>query len=142
MSQPRNIDSLVLRRAGSVTLIVGILVIIGFGVFSGGSAAIGATLGTLLVIIFFTVGQLALGNVLRNNPQMALTMALTIYLAKVGVLIIILVLLADTTAFDTKAFALAILVGTLVWTIMEVWVFGSTKVLYVDPVPSNPEGDK
>jgi ATP synthase protein I len=64
---------------------------------------------------------------------MALTMALTIYLLKIGVLLVILVLFADTTAFDTKAFALAILICTLVWTVMEVWIFGTTKVLYVEP---------
>jgi ATP synthase protein I len=94
---------------------------------------LGAFLGTALVIVFFSVGQFALGSVLRNNPQMALTMALTIYLLKIGVLLVILVLFADTTAFDTKTFALAILICTLVWTVMEVWIFGTTKVLYVEP---------
>jgi len=71
--------------------------------------------------------------VLRNNPQMALTMALTLYLIKIGALMVILVLLADTTAFNTKAFAIAILVCTLTWTVLEVWIFSTTKVLYVDP---------
>jgi|LauGreSuBDMM15SN_2_FD.fasta_scaffold167009_2 ATP synthase protein I len=134
----RSIDSLVLLRAGVVTAVAGVVVVIIAAVLSGGSAALGAFLGTALVIVFFSVGQFALGSVLRNNPQMALTMALTIYLVKIGVLLLILVLFADTTAFDTKTFALAILVCTLVWTVMEVWIFGTTKVLYVEP---NSMGD-
>jgi ATP synthase protein I len=129
----RSIDSLVLLRAGIGTAVAGVIVVIISAVMSGGSAALGAFLGTALVIVFFSVGQFALGSVLRNNPQMALTMALTIYLVKIGVLLVILVLFADTTAFDTKTFALAILICTLVWTVMEVWIFGTTKVLYVEP---------
>lgn len=133
----RSIDSLVLLRAGVVTAVAGVIVVIIAAVMSGGSAALGAFLGTVLVIVFFSVGQFALGSVLRNNPQMALTMALTIYLVKIGVLLLILVLFADTTAFDTKTFALAILVCTLVWTVMEVWIFGTTKVLYVEPISTD-----
>ena len=135
MRGARSIDALVLIRAGVVTAVAGVIVVIISALMSGGSAALGAIFGTALVIVFFSAGQFALGSVLRNNPQMALTMALTIYLVKIGVLLVILVLFADTTAFDTKTFALAILVCTLVWTVMEVWIFGTTKVLYVEPNP-------
>lgn len=134
MPKARSIDSLVLIRAGLGTAVAGVIVVIIAGVVSGGSAALGAILGTALVIVFFSVGQFALGSVLRNNPQMALTMAMTIYLVKIGVLLVILVLFADTTAFNTKSFALAILICTLVWTVIEVWIFGTTKVLYVEPL--------
>ncbi len=133
MPRARSIDSLVLLRAGIGTAGVGVIVVIIAAVVSGGSAALGAALGTSLVIVFFSVGQFALGTVLRTNPQMALTMAMTIYLVKIGVLLVILVLFADTTAFNTKSFALAILICTLVWTVIEVWIFGTTKVLYVEP---------
>jgi ATP synthase protein I len=129
----RSIDSLVLRRAGLGTAVTGVIVVIVAGWVAGGSAALGAVLGTVLVAAFFSIGQFALGTVLRNNPQMALTMALTLYLIKIGALMVILVLLADTTAFNTKAFAIAILVCTLTWTVLEVWIFSTTKVLYVDP---------
>ncbi len=136
MSGVRSIDSLVLLRAGLGTAVAGAIVVMLASIFSGSSAALGAILGTALVVAFFSVGQFALGAVLRNNPQIALTMALTIYLVKIGVLLVILVLFADTTAFNTKTFALAILTCTLVWTVMEVWIFGTTKVLYVEPLPA------
>jgi ATP synthase protein I len=142
MSQPRSIDALVLRRAGIGTLVAGGIVVAISAAIAGSSGALGATLGTLLVIAFFSVGQFVLGAVLKSNPQMALTMALTLYLVKVGVLLLIIVLFADTTLFDTKTFAAAILTGTLVWTMLEVWIFGTTKVLYVEPESSSNRGEK
>lgn len=145
MPKERTIDALVLRRAGVGAVVAGGVVVVISSWVGGSSAAIGAVLGTALVVVFFSVGQVALGAVLRSNPQMALTMALTLYLVKIGVLLLIIVLFADTTAFDTKAFAAAILTGTLVWTLLEVWIFGTTKVLYVDPAsgaPATSEGER
>ena len=88
---------------------------------------------TVLVLVFFSVGQFVLGSVLKSNPQMAMTVALTIYLVKIGVLFVLIIAFADTTAFDTRVFAGTIVAGTLTWTVAEVWVFARTKVLYVDP---------
>jgi ATP synthase protein I len=141
MSQARGIDALVLRRAGLGTVVAGVIVVVISGLVAGSSGAIGAILGTILVIAFFSVGQFVLGAVLKSNPQMALTMALTLYLVKVGFLLLIIVLFADTTLFDTKTFAAAILTGTMVWTVVEVWIFGTTKVLYVEP-ESSQNGDR
>jgi ATP synthase protein I len=136
MSEARSIDTLVLRRAGLGTAVAGVVVVVISGIVAGSSGAVGAILGTILVIVFFSVGQFVLGAVLKSNPHMALTMALTLYLVKVGVLLLIIILFADTTLFDTKTFAAAILTGTMVWTVVEVWIFGTSKVLYVDPESS------
>lgn len=141
MSQARSIDALVLRRAGLGTVVAGVVVVIISAIVAGSSGAVGAILGTILVVVFFSVGQFVLGAVLKSNPQMALTMALTLYLVKVGILLLIIILFADTTLFNTKTFAAAILTGTLVWTVVEVWIFGTTKVLYVEP-ESSLDGDR
>lgn len=142
MSEARSIDSLVLRRAGLGTAVAGVIVVVISGIVAGSSGAVGAILGTILVIVFFSVGQFVLGAVLKSNPQMALTMALTLYLVKVGVLLLIIILFADTTLFNTKTFAAAILTGTLVWTVVEVWIFGTSKVLYVEPESSRDSQTK
>ena len=136
MPEAPSIDTLVLRRAGLGTAVAGVVVVVISGIVAGSSGAVGAILGTILVIVFFSVGQFVLGAVLKSNPHMALTMALTLYLVKVGVLLLIIILFADTTLFDTKTFAAAILTGTMVWTVAEVWIFGTSKVLYVDPESS------
>lgn len=86
-----------------------------------------------IVLIFFTIGQIALDAVLRKNPTLAMTVAMLLYLVKIGVLFILLLVFKDTTSFDTKVFAATILVETLVWTGSEVWAFATAKVFYVTP---------
>ncbi len=123
----------VLRTAGILAAAVGIVAIILGGIFDGSSGLIGAVFATALVLVFFTVGQLVIAGVLKNAPEMAMTVALLTYLLKIGVLFVIIILFADTTAFNTKVFALTVVGCTIAWTVGEVWVYGKTKVLYVDP---------
>ena len=135
-----SIDRLVLRVAIPVTVAVGVVAaIIGALVAADpGKALLGSAIGTLIVVAFFTVGQLIVGAVLRSNPEMATTVALMVYLVKIGVLLLFIILFQGTTAFDTKVFALTVVACTLAWTIAEVWVFARTKVLYVDPGGPRP----
>ena len=135
-----SIDRLVLRVSIPVTAVVGALAaLIAFLVTSDpGKGVLGAIIGTAIVIVFFTVGQLVVGAVLRSNPQMAMTVALMVYLLKIGALLVFIVLFQGTTAFDTRAMALTVLVCTLTWTAAELWVFTRTKVLYVDPSQGGP----
>lgn len=122
-----------LRTAGIVAVIVGaIATVIGY-LIAGGAGALGAVIATVIVIVFFSAGQMFLGRVLRNNPQMAMTAALMIYLVKIGVLFILILIFSDTTLFDTKVFATTVVACTIAWTVAEVWVFSRTKVLYVEP---------
>ncbi len=115
------------------TAIAGVIVTIAASVLKGTPGMIGAAFGAAIVVIFFTIGQVLLNRVLRTNPTMAMTVALTMYLVKIAVLFGLLLVFKNTTAFDTKVFALSVLVCTLVWTGAEVWAFGSEKVLYVEP---------
>lgn len=135
-----SIDRLVLRVSIPVTVAVGVVAaVIGALVAADpGKALLGAAIGTVIVVAFFTVGQVVVGAVLRTAPQMAMSVALMVYLVKIGVLFIFIILFQGTTAFDTKVFALTIVACTLAWTVAEVWIFARTKVLYVDPQQERP----
>ena len=128
-----SIDGLVLRRAGLSAGIIGVAAIVVGLLARGAQGAVGALVATILVLVFFSVGQVILGAVLRSNPQMAMTVALMTYLVKIGVLFVFIILFAETTMFDTKVFAATVVACTIAWTVAEVWVFAVTKVLYVDP---------
>ena len=136
-----SIDRLVLRVSIPVTVAVGIVAaVIGALVAADpGKALLGAAIGTVIVVAFFTVGQVVVGAVLRTAPQMAMSVALMVYLVKIGVLFIFIILFQGTTAFDTKVFALTIVACTLAWTVAEVWIFARTKVLYVDTQQERPQ---
>jgi ATP synthase protein I len=135
-----SIDSLVLRRAGLVTLLVGVVGTVIGGIVAGSEGVIAGVLGTVIVLVFFSVGQVVLGSVLKNNPQNAMMVAMTLYLVKIGVLLVLLLVLQDATFFAPKVFAAVIVACTLAWTFMEVWIFSRTQVLYVDPAGSTTSG--
>ena len=128
-----SIDSLMLRRAGVATLVVGVVGTVIGTVLEGSKGLIAGALGTIIVLVFFSVGQVVLGAVLKNNPQNAMLVAMTLYLVKIGVLLGLLLLLQDATFFAPKVFAAVIVACTLAWTFVEVWIFSRTKVLYVEP---------
>ena len=130
---PATIDALVLKRAGLLTVLVGAVITVFAAFISGSAGIIGAIFATVVVVVFFSAGQLTLGKVLRTNPELAMSVALVIYLAKIGILFVLIILFSDTTLFDTKVFAMTVVLCTLVWTAAEVWIFARTKVLYVDP---------
>ena len=129
----REVDRLILIRAGGLTLAVGIAACVISMLTIGFPGLIGAAFASLIVLVFFAVGQWVVGSVLRSNPQMAMTVALMTYLIKIGVLFVLILLFAGTTAFNTKAFAATIVACTIAWTVAEVWVFARTKVFYVEP---------
>ena len=123
----------ILRGAALPTLIAGLGATIVAWFVGGVPAVVGAALGTTIVLGFFLAGQFVLASVLRNNPAMATSMAMLLYLLKIGFLLVLLLLLHGVTAFDTRVFAFTILVCTLVWTAAEAWVLAKSKVLLVTP---------
>lgn len=123
----------IIIKAAVPTAVVGLVLTIASAIAKGTPGLIGAAFGSAIVVIFFTIGQVLLNRVLRTNPTMAMTVALTMYLVKIAVLFGLLLVFKNTTAFDTKVFALSVLVCTLVWTGAEVWAFGTEKVMYVEP---------
>ncbi len=123
----------IIFKAALPTVILGLIITVATGVVMDTKAALGATIGTVLVVVFFTIGQLALDRVIRTNPSMATSMALLIYLLKIGVLFVLLLLFKDTTAFNTKVFAATIMGCTILWLVAEVWAFATAKTLYVEP---------
>ena len=126
-------DVAILRGAAIPAVLVGTLAVVLGSIFAGFKGALGALIGAFIVVIFFAVGQAVLSYILRTNPDMATTFALALYLVKIGLLFGFLILFQDTTAFNTKVFALTVLACTLVWTAAEVIVFSRQKVLYVEP---------
>ena len=137
-----------IRKAAIPTVVAALLAVIVGGIAKGSAGAIGALIGGSIVVIFFTIGQVVLNNVIKKNPSMAMSVAMLMYLVKVAVLFALMLAFKHTSAFDTKVFASTILLCTLVWTGAEMWAFSTGKVLYVDPgtgpefVPPVTETDK
>jgi ATP synthase protein I len=131
-------DAAILRGAAVPTVVAGGVIAIVAWAIGGVDALVGALLGTLVVLGFCGVGLFVILRVRGRNPYALMNAALLTYLAKVLVLAGLLFALKDTTAFDTKAFGWAILVGVLVWTGFEVRAFNRLNVFYVEPADRAP----
>lgn len=135
---------MILRAAAGPTVIVGVVAVVVAGALRGGSGALAAVLGALVVLGFFAVGQYVLGVILERSPESAMTAALGLYLVKVMLLFALIAVFRGFAGFDSRAFALTILACTLTWTCAEVWALGRTKMLVVEPGsgPGRPSDDE
>lgn len=131
-------DVRVLKSAALPTLVVGAVAVIVAFLIAGPKGALGAAVGTLLVGVFFSISVVAVSFAARISPQMMAIAAMVSYLVKVVVIMVMLRAFGDTTAWNSKAFAWSVVIGTIVWTAAEVRAFMKTKMLYVDPEAKVP----
>jgi ATP synthase protein I len=122
-----------LIRPVIATFIAGIAGTVIGGIISGGPGVIAGIMATVVVLLFFGLGQLAVQKVLANNPALGLNAALGVYLGQIIALFLILLLLRDATFFAPKVFAATVAVCALVWTGMIVATLSQRPRAYVEP---------
>lgn len=126
-------DVRLLRGSAVFTVAAGAIAAIAALFAVGGKGVIAAVFATAVVLVFFGIGQIAIGRISRANPLMIMNMALFTYMVQIVLLGVVLFLFKDTKAFDTQVFGLTILGATLVWVASQVWVFTTLKIAYVEP---------
>ncbi len=119
--------------------IAGVIAMVICTALAGGKGLLAATIGTVVVLAFFGGGMAVVARVLRNNPAIAMGVALLTFVVQILFLFILLILLREATFFAPRAFAATILGCTLVWTFAAILVLARTKVLVVEP-GSGPPG--
>ena len=102
-------------------------------IVAGGPGVIAGIMATVVVLLFFGLGQIAVQKVMANNPAMGLNVALGVYLGQIIVLFILLFALRDATFFDPKVFAGTIVACALVWTTLIVVSLSKRPQAYVEP---------
>lgn len=122
-----------LKRPVLGTLTVGVIGTVIGTVVAGTPGLIAGVMATVVVLLFFGLGQLAVQKVLANNPALGLNAALGVYLGQVIVLFIILALLKDATFFSSQVFASVVAVCALVWTGLIVASLTKRPAAYVEP---------
>jgi ATP synthase protein I len=103
------------------------------GVVAGGKGAIGAAVGTLVVIVFMALGMVVLQRTAKKYPSLFQMMGLVLYTAQILLLAIVLALFKHTSLFSTRAFAFALLAAAMVWIAAQARSYLKTKILYVEP---------
>lgn len=119
------------------TAAVGVIAALVGGVVAGGKGALGAAVGALVVILFMGIGLTVLQRTAKSLPDLFQAMGLMLYTAQLLLLFIFVAAFKNTTLFDPKAFALTLVVTTLVWVAAQARAHMKAKLLYVDPEPSS-----
>ncbi|CAM5372359.1 hypothetical protein [Streptomyces tanashiensis] len=132
-------DARILLHTAVPTAAVGAVATVISGVVAGGKGAIGAVVGTLVVLLFMGIGQLVLQRTAKSLPHLFQAMGLMLYTAQLLVLFIFLALLKNTTLFDFKAFAFTLLATTVVWVAAQARAYMKAKITYIDPGNSGPK---
>lgn len=126
-------DARILLPTAIPTVAVGVIATVVSGVVAGGKGAIGAVVGTLVVVLFMGIGLVVLQRTAKKLPQLFQAMGLMLYTAQLLLLFIFLALLKDTTLFDFKAFAFTLLATTVVWVAAQARAYMKAKIMYVEP---------
>ncbi|WP_181805889.1 MULTISPECIES: hypothetical protein [Streptomyces] len=126
-------DARNLAQAAVPTAAVGVLAAVVGGVVAGGKGAIGAVVGTVIVILFMGIGLYVLQRTAKSFPQLFQMMGLMLYAAQLLLLIVFMAVFKNTTLFNPRAFAITLVVATLTWIVAQTRAHLKAKILYVEP---------
>src|ERR1700730_9512238 len=99
------LDARILRGAAIPTALAGaVAAVIGFLV-AGPKGALGAVVGLVIVIVFFSISVLVVGYVGRRAPQLLLMAGVLSYALKLIILFVLIAAFKHQTIWNPKAFA-------------------------------------
>jgi ATP synthase protein I len=130
-------DVRILAQAAVPTAAVGAIAAVVSGVVAGGKGAIGAVVGTVIVIAFMGIGLYVLQRTAKTLPQLFQAMGLMLYAAQLLLLFIFMAAFKNTTLFNPRAFAITLVAGTIAWIAAQTRAHMKAKILYVEPEPSS-----
>ncbi|MFG2258592.1 hypothetical protein [Streptomyces mirabilis] len=132
-------DARNLLHTAAPTAAVGVIAVAVSGVVAGGKGALGAGIGTLLAILFMGIGLYVLQWTAKTLPQLFQAMGLMLYVAQLLLLLIFVALFKHTTLFNPRAFAVGLVLATVVWMAAQARAHMKAKIFYVDPEPEKSE---
>lgn len=133
-------DARILLQAAVPTAAVGAIAAVVSGVVAGGKGAIGALVATLVVILFMGIGLYVLQRTAKSLPHLFQSMGLMLYAAQLLLLFIFMAAFKNTSLFNPRAFAIALVVATLAWIAAQTRAHMKAKILYVEP--DSAKGEK
>ncbi len=126
-------DMRVLRTGVAVSVVL-LALASGLGAaVSGADAALGGAVGVLLVAVFFSVSLVAVAAAGRVSPQAMFQTAITTYMIKIPAVLALLAVIRHVSSLHPVAFGWSVIGATLVWLLVDVRLFMTSRQLYVEP---------
>jgi ATP synthase protein I len=121
------------RRSAVMTAAAGVIMVALSAGLGGVKGLVGGILGVALVAVFFAISITAVSRAAKVSPQAMMITALTSYIVKILVLLVVVAKFSGTTVFNGKLFGLTAIVCVLVWSGAQVLWSMRLKMLYVEP---------
>jgi ATP synthase protein I len=134
-------DARILKGAAIIAAPVGVVATAVSAVLAGEKGLMGGLVAVAVVGIFFAFGSWALMTMTAERPQVAMAAGMLVYAVQILMIGVFIVVFRDTTLFNGKAFGLTLLVTALSWVGGQVKQSLTSRMLYVDPVPSVPPAE-
>lgn len=131
-------DVRILRGAAIIAAPVGVVATVVSAIVAGGKGLTGGLVAIAAVGLFFGLGTWALMRLTQDKPQVAMTAGLLVYVVQILLIGVFIVVFSGTTLFNSRAFGLTLLCTALAWVGGQVRHTLTSRMLYVDPVPSVP----
>ncbi|MYW67621.1 hypothetical protein GTY65_26640 [Streptomyces sp. SID8379] len=135
-------DARTLVHTAVPTAAVGAIAVVISAAVAGGKGALGAAVGAVVAIFFMGLGLLVLERTAKSLPHLFQMMGLMLYAAQLLLMVIFMALFKDTTLFNPRAFAIALVVSTLAWIAAQTRAHMKAKILYVEPDSASQKGEK
>ncbi|MFE2179573.1 hypothetical protein [Streptomyces sp. NPDC059455] len=126
-------DARTLLSCAVPTAVAGVVAVAVGSVLAGGKGAIGAGFGTFVAVVVMASGLIVLERTAKHLPHLFQAMGMVLFMAEFLLVAVVLAVFQDTTMFNVKAFALALLAATLVWVGAQTRAHMKAKILYVEP---------
>lgn len=105
----------------------------------GESGAVSALLGTLVAVVIFGIGLVAIKLVVDGEPAFSLAGAMVVYFGQVILVAFVIVLLRGVSWLDGRSFAAAVVAEGLVWQIGQIAGFLRARhQIYDEPCAQTP----
>jgi ATP synthase protein I len=131
-------DARILRGSALVAAPVGVIATVVSAIAAGEKGLVGGLVAMAVVAVFFAAGSWALMRLTQDRPQLAMSAGMLVYVVQILLIGVFIVAFKGTTAFNGRAFGLTLLVTALAWVGGQIRQTLTSRMLYVDPVPSVP----
>lgn len=126
-------DARILRGAAIPAAPLGVVATVVSVLVAGEKGLIGALVALAVVAVFFGLGFAALMRLTQDKPQVVMTAGMLVYAVQILLIGVFIIVFSGTTLFNSRAFALTLLVTALAWVGGQVRYTLTAKLLYVDP---------
>ncbi|KOU03204.1 ATP synthase I [Streptomyces sp. NRRL F-5755] len=126
-------DARLLANVSVPSLATGAVGVAISAVVAGGQGAIGAAIGTVLVLLLMGSGLVVLQQTAKRLPDLFQMMGLLLYAVQILAVAIFMIAFKDTTLFNVRAFAFTLLATVLVWIAFQARSYMKARILYVNP---------